>query len=234
MTRQQLIRSLAVAGSCIAMMTSSAIAATHVHPAPIKKTHTPVVVVAPKLIQSGQVTLGHKAFQSLIVNGGATLYGTTVNNQTVIKGQLDVTNAHLHQVTVNGTFDAFNTTIKGPIQVSGLVRMGSVQSLSGDVSVIGQSQIENSEFNGAYMNQGAFDLKSSSIKGPLMVTADKVSLKDSIVSKVMITDHQKPAQLILNNTTISSNVTFKGIQGVVILKGNSHINGQLINGVIRT
>lgn len=122
----------------------------------------------------------------------------------------------MHATHINGKLNAKQSEFRGRLFVNGQVEL--VESI-----VLGKTHI-----NG-------FLLATNSSFGEMEIAADLVILTDSEAKNIFIRDNNQNKQQVieLEDTTVNGNVYFERVGGIVTLKGDSKIMGDVIGAKVK-
>lgn len=164
----------------------------------------------------GTCNYGNETVSSVTCYGTATLNGTKVQGKVFVAGELKATNATIGSLEVKGL-----TTLQGT-------------TVQGTTNVIGNLESTNSNYTGATIVTGKVLAISSKFYVSTSFISDETKLQSSYVSGpvTMKDDNTTPYLYLTSETKIDGSITFQDRAGVVVLRDNSVINGQVINGQI--
>ena len=148
------------------------------------------------------------------MNGPLTASQFTVSDNASVNGPVDVDG-----FTVGG-----NLAVSGPIQAKGL-------TVSGMLTVQGPAHIESGKLHEKMVN-GPVHLNGVTINGTLNYAATLSVVNNSTLVNVLVrgSDSTPDILCLSNQSQVTGNVTFKGVEGLVYLSDGSAIKGSVSGG----
>lgn len=179
---------------------------------------------------NGPLSVAHKSYTSLVVNGPARLSSVSIKKDLTVRGPLDARDLTAKLVTVygpasidSGTVDAF--IIHGPLSLKNITTQ--TVEVNGSFSATDTTIKKLAKINGTVSTAGSTFEK-------LLINSSRAALSKSTVDSITIVSSRKTPELSLDDTAIKNTITFEGRRGKVYLSGTSKkINkSQIKNGDI--
>jgi cytoskeletal protein CcmA (bactofilin family) len=153
----------------------------------------------------GNKKLVNSDLSEILHHGKLDLDKVNITGETRVNGTLNADNSTLQNITINGRGNIKNSTVLGNIRANGMLNLEKVK-VSGFVEVSGYVQTDK-----------------ANIEGEMIISADKIEIKDSTVFRIRIRPtlnklegDQSKQVLILSNTKVLGNVIFESENGEII------------------
>jgi predicted acyltransferase (DUF342 family) len=140
-------------------------------------------------------------------------------------GNVVINHVTLGCMSINGTATLNRTTFKGDLLLTGPLKATGVKFMG--LNVTGSVSMENSQVLGNAQIIGPLTAMSSVFQQTLTVTSDNVLLSETTTKDIIVESSRQPSTLILNNSTVNGNITFRGSHGN-LTNNKSTIKGKII------
>ena len=134
-----------------------------------------------------------------------------------------------------GDVSAENNAEFDSVQITGKFKVNDKALIRKDFLATGQINTKGALFESTLTATGDVRMQDTTINGEINLISGKVELSDSVVKKsISFNDDGRglPPKLILKNTVIHGDVTFKGSNGIVEMDKASRIEGSLVGAKI--
>lgn len=176
--------------------------------------------------------------------------GTTVSNMVSVRGNVTANNTHFNNVSIKGESHFTNSEIVGQFQMTGNINTKEVNfdnkaDITGNffashtilrdaTNVIGMINCEYCTFRMDTTIVGDITIENSQFIKNLMITTKKANFSSSKLNDLYIKKQNEDVEQVvyLNKGSQVHNVTFENQKGVIILSGNSQINGNIQGGKV--
>lgn len=189
---------------------------------------------------SGLFLLSSAAFA-----GGCHVLGSQQGGESY-NGPTNCVDTTVTNITVNGPFNASETTVKGGVVVRGPAKVKELH-VGGDFSVFGPLNAKQLTVIGKLVVQGPLKVKDAKLKtvtvnGPVKIDESTISsslnyaanegvIDDSTVADITVRGSSyKPAILCLDKTRVTGEVAFVGTKGTIYLKDGAVVTGSVAGG----
>jgi predicted acyltransferase (DUF342 family) len=140
-------------------------------------------------------------------------------------GNVIINQVTLGCMSINGTAQLNGTTFTGDLMLTGPLKATGVKFMG--MNVTGPVSLENSQVLGNAQIIGPLSALSSVFQQTLTVTSDNVLLSETTTKDIIIDSSRQTSTLILNNSTVNGNITFRGSRGS-LTNNKSTIKGKVI------
>jgi hypothetical protein len=142
-------------------------------------------------------------------------------------------NITMDNLTVNGSLNFFNLTIKDKLQVNGSA--GGKTLICNTIKINGSLNGENITINGEAKINGGLSVLNSSLQD-IKISSNNIVLNNSKANNIIInkqSDKNKVQKLLLKGKTIIyGNIIFESNNGEIYLDSAAEINGKITGGNI--
>lgn len=165
--------------------------------------------------------------KKLSVNGSASLEKVKVGQIIKIHGSLSAEDCKFHSVIVHGGVTLENTTAHD-LEVHGGLSCENV-NITSDAIIFGGASFEKSHLQNVEITAKNAHFSDSRVQ---TITLKKNNCSGFWSCCVALFNSYKEQTIELHDTIVKGDVIFEDAPGVVILKGNSKIHGNVINGTL--
>lgn len=201
---------------------------------------------------SGAADLHDKQYQSISISGSLEANKITVSKSASISGSATIKNSTIGALNISGDASLDKSKITSKVSISGSIKIinsiinGKNLSCSGNIiskytnfntqiSVSGDLFSEQDKFNHEVTTSGNIAAKQSIFYKPIVSSASKLELDNSIVYNSIINKNNSPLNppcIILKKTTIHGKIVFDKSSGTVMIDKKTKIIGGVVNGRI--
>jgi hypothetical protein len=216
----------------------------------------------PTMVLNGSVDLHNQSFNSLIINGAASLEHVTVFDMLQVNGACSAEDCTLHDFVAHGgcslertklhTLDVYGGISCTEVEILGrsLVSGGCCFTLCTlqSIEVHGGFSAHDTQILGKATIYGGVSLQKSHVQD-VQVVANSIHCDHSEVNSIYMKQHQectgfwkllsyiglcheKVQRVELQDTQVYGDIVFEKVGGVVICKGACEIKGKIIGGTL--
>lgn len=151
------------------------------------------------------------------------------DHKTVVQGSVDFDHQSFNSLTVQGTADLEDVTVKDDLVVQGSLE--AEDCFLHNITVHGNASIEETKVSGKTQIFGLAEFDECTLQ-QVEITSKKVVFEECTALSVVIKGAEVGSTVVLNNTQISDNLVFEKGEGKVKLEGDSEVKGKIIGGSI--
>ena len=160
---------------------------------------------------------------------GVTGHTEETANGTVVSGNAKFKKKTFSSLTVHGNADLDEVTVEKQLLVNGNLEAESCNFV--DVKVAGNVDLEHVVLTGTLDVTGTLEVEDSKLKNVLVASDNEIEFEDSEIDALVLKKSKgKELKVELENSKVVRKVQFEGENGVVVLKGNSKVEGDVVGG----
>lgn len=166
----------------------------------------------PDQVINGKADICDAKFNTLTINGKASLDNVVVQKDTVVNGHAEIVNSTFNILTVHGKASLKKVTVQK------------------DSMINGRAVIADSTLQGLTTVRGAMSIVNSTTAQLILYTAGTQTIEYSTIAslKVIASHPDQDVTVELIDTTINGDVQFDGTQkATLVLKGTAQVKGNI-------
>jgi|GEM_PF-5020426 len=189
-------------------------------------------MIVAQLTAGGSLKAVSSTFDSVVVAGSAYFDSCTIKQVLHVRGSCHINNSRVHDGSIFGRATIKDSQLTGAIIIHGRTDLKHC-SIDSSLTVRGALVADDCKINQLVSNGMENELKQCTVTGSVEIGGKSHGFWLFITWLWSIFYRQKKQQVILTDTIVQDDITFKDKNdGIVVLNGNSSIQGNVVNGSI--
>lgn len=151
------------------------------------------------------------------------------DHKTIVQGTVDFDHQSFNSLTIQGTADLEDVTVKNDLVVQGSLE--AEDCLLHNITVYGNVALEETKVSGKTQVFGRAEFDECSLQ-QVEIISKKAVFEECTALSVIVKGTEVGSTIILNNTQILGDLLFEKGEGKVRLEGDSEVKGNIIGAMI--
>ncbi len=153
------------------------------------------------------------------------------DQETVVHGSTNLEHQLYKSLTINGKADLEDIKVTNNLIVKGALE--AEDCIFNNVTVHGKVSVEDTKVSGVMKILGTADFEECDLQH-VEIASKEIELEECNVTSIVVKETSDNQQLvILDDTSVSGNITFEKGDGLVEVKGTSEVKGKIIGGSVK-